>query len=94
MLACQLCATHRGPLAPADPPCARAFEDIVGLLQAARKREALARAALIRCEHMRSEALKLVERSRHLSRAAGPEGGSEPGATCRESAPAAPRPCS
>jgi hypothetical protein len=33
------------------------------LLQAGQKLEALAQAALIRCEHVRAEAIKLVERS-------------------------------
>jgi hypothetical protein len=72
MLTCSLCANRRVLSAPPEPPCGRAYAEVIVLLQDGRKPEALTRAALIRCEHMRSEALKLVERSRYLSRVVDP----------------------
>jgi hypothetical protein len=88
MHTCTLCVTRRLLSAAPDPPCTRAYEEVIVLLQAGRKPEALTRAVLIRCEHMRSEALKLVERSRHLARVvdAGDWGGlaQEAGANCCE----------
>jgi hypothetical protein len=80
MLSCSLCATRRVLSAPPEPPCGKAYAEVISLLQAGRKPEALTRAALIRCEHMRSEALKLVERSRYLCRVV--DQGAWSGPTC------------
>ncbi|MCI0455370.1 MAG: hypothetical protein L0Z62_00130 [Gemmataceae bacterium] len=46
------------------PLCLERYTQVVVLLQAGQKLEALAQAALIHCEHVRAEAIKLVERSR------------------------------
>jgi hypothetical protein len=82
MLTCSLCDARRAQSTAPEPPCGRAYEEVIVLLQAGRKPEALTRAALIRCDHMRSAALKLVERSRYLARvkSAGEWGG--PAACC------------
>ncbi len=74
--------------APTDPPCTRAYDEVIVLLQVGQKRQAQARAALIRCTHMRSEALKLVERSRHVCAAVRAEEWTGPDTTCCDPVPA------
>jgi hypothetical protein len=64
---CSFCAARRHlVLQLPEPQCRMAYGEVIALLQAGQKCEARRHAALIRCDHMRSEALKLVERSRPL----------------------------
>jgi hypothetical protein len=70
MLTCYLCVQKRPATSPApEPQCLEALKEVMVLLQAGDKAEALARAVQIRCEHVRVQALKLVERSRPFPRA-------------------------
>jgi hypothetical protein len=67
MATCYLCFQKRPASSPSpEPECLEAFKEVMVLLQAGNKAEALARAVLIRCEHVRVQALKLVERSRRF----------------------------
>ena len=66
MLSCALYSAHR----PADPPtlaCLERYKEVIVLLQAGNDLEARAHAVLIACEHVRIQALRLIERSRPLT---------------------------
>jgi hypothetical protein len=66
MLSCALYSTHR----PSHPPtlaCLERYKEVIVLLQAGNDLEARAHAVLIPCEHVRIQALRLVERSRPLT---------------------------
>jgi hypothetical protein len=65
MLSCVLCSAHR----PAPSPtlaCLERYKEVIVLLQAGNDLEARAHAVLIPCEHVRIQALRLIERSRPL----------------------------
>jgi hypothetical protein len=47
--------------------CLEQYKEVLVLLQAGEGLQARARAALIRCEHVRIQALKLAERTRPLT---------------------------
>jgi hypothetical protein len=66
MSTCALCSASR----PAPPPtlaCLERYKEILVLLQAGNALEARAHAVLIHCEHVRIQALRLIERSRPLA---------------------------
>jgi hypothetical protein len=63
LLACSLCGARRWATAP-SPCCLDHYKEVLVLLQAGEALQAQARAALIRCEHVRAQALKLAEHSR------------------------------
>jgi hypothetical protein len=69
MVTCYLCAQKRTAAPAPAPQCLEAFKEVMVFLQAGDKSEALARAVQIRCEHVRVQALKLVERSCPFPRA-------------------------
>jgi hypothetical protein len=66
MLSCALCSTHR-PFHPPTLACLERYKEVIVLLQAGNDLEARAHAVLIPCEHVRIQALRLVERSRPLT---------------------------
>ncbi len=70
MLALCSCSARRRA-APPSSACLDHYKEVLVLLQAGESLEAQARAALIRCEHFRAQALKLAERTRHLGAAGG-----------------------
>ena len=66
MSTCALCSASR----PSPPPtlaCLERYKEIIVLLQAGNDLEARAHAVLIHCEHVRIQALRLIERSRPLT---------------------------
>src|SRR5207249_2880691 len=62
---CSFCTGRRRALSP-TPECLDHYKEVIVLLQSGAGLEARARAALICCEHVRIQALKLVDRSRPL----------------------------
>lgn len=75
MLSCTACSTRR--LAPPPPAaCLERYKEVIVLLQAGETLEARSRSVLIHCEHVRIQALRLVERSRPLALQASPDDGS------------------
>ena len=63
MLTCTLCSVPRRAAQP-TAGCLNHYKEVIVLLQGGQKLEARARAMLIRCEHVRIQALTLIERSR------------------------------
>jgi hypothetical protein len=66
MLSCALCSVRR-PCPPPTLACLERYKEIIVLLQAGNDLEARAHAVLIPCEHVRIQALRLIERSRPLT---------------------------
>jgi hypothetical protein len=68
MLSCTACSARRQS-PPFTPACLERYQEIIVLLQAGESLEARSQSVLIRCEHVRIQALRLVERSRPLDAA-------------------------
>jgi hypothetical protein len=66
MSTCALYSASR-PTPPPPLACLERYKEIIVLLQAGNALEARAHAVLIHCEHVRIQALRLIERSRPLT---------------------------